>query len=464
MSSTALQLAANQLPTATQKANFHLTVNRMLSVAHYHDETPNEFFDVTSKALKGCVSNYHLYKDQLTQVFDIRLNSRGTESYQSANGNGQCKQYRLKIPIRLSDFEFTDTKTHSDSIDFDTEQRTVEMAVDVLKRLTITTGEKKTSRPVKTIWQANHHLKQYIQATITTQYVADRINLNVDAKTYEKKNKELKIRGSVSSFMDTKVSYTQASAAFILNEIRQSNFFCSISPTNGRLNTSFTSLASCMTKYLRLDGERMKGLDICNSQFLIFAVLLKNCKSAGKMFKFLEKNGYMDSEILGKGQQFKALREVIEKLQNIVVKAKKSDDFNTFIIQCEGGTVYDDFAKAASITRQQAKAAFFHLLFGGGGETEYSKLFAQIYPSVIAIVNRFKSQIGYELFSVMLQKIESIYFVKIILPMCYAQNILCLTKHDSLFTTERNFKKMERIFNEVMTKNFNDKFTKKLEN
>jgi hypothetical protein len=219
-----------------------------------------------------------------------------------------------------------------------------------------------------------------------------------------------------------------------------------------------------MTKYLRLDGERMKGLDICNSQFLIFAVLLKNCQSTGKMFKFLEKNGYMDSEILGKGQQFKALREVIERLQKIVVKAKKGDDFNTFITQCENGTVYEDFAKAAKITRQQAKAAFFHLLFGAGGETEYSKLFAQIYPSVTTIVKQFKSQTGYELFSVMLQKIESIYFVKIIFPMCYNQGIPCLTKHDSLFTTERNFKKMERIFNEVMTKDFNDKFTKKLEN
>jgi hypothetical protein len=448
----------SQLPTAKQQVNFSHICNRVLGIAHYADENPTAFFDVTAKALKGCDNNYHLYKPQLSQLFEIN------DSYQAKSGAGFCKKYRLKIPILLSNFEFKDTLTHSESVDFDHDPLTVEMAISVLKSLTIATGEQKTSRPLKTEWQANHFLKQYIQLTITPQYVSKRINLNTDLKTFTKKNKVLPIKGSIDSFLESKVCFTQTAAAFILNEIRQQNFFCSVTPTNGRLNTSFTSLASAMTKYLRLDGGKLKGIDICNSQFLIFAVLLKNCVSEGKMFKFLEKNGYLDSEILGKGEQFTQLRLIIEELKMIVLKVKKGDDFNTFITQCENGTIYEDFAQAANITRTQAKAAFFHILFGAGGQTEYSNLFAQIYPSVNAIIKRFKRLLGYQFFSVMLQKIESLYFIKTLLPTCYAQKIKILTKHDSVVCSEHDFKKLERIFMDVMTKFFNDKFTTKVEN
>lgn len=172
----------------------------------------------------------------------------------------------------------------------------------------------------------------------------------------------------------------------------------------------------------------------------------------------------MKSELVGKKQNVKALGELLEVLESIVGKAKKGADFDVFISQCENGTIYNNFAQAAGITRQQAKAAFFHLLFGVGGQTPYSKLFEQIYPSIINIIKPFKKQMGYELFSVILQKIESIYFVKTILPICQYSNIPTLSKHDSLFTTERNFKKMESLFNEVMTKHFNKKFTKKNKN
>ncbi len=196
-----------QLNTSRKQANFKFIVNRILGIAHYKDANPNEFFDVPSKALKGCDPNYHIYKKQLSEIFDIH------HSYQAKGGQGQCKKYRLKIPIRLSDFEFTDIKPHSDSINFDFEPQSVEMVMLVLKRLTISTGDKKTCKLLKTIWQANHFLKQYLQMSITPQYVMDRIKLDIDAKKYERKNKVLYIEESVSSFLETKISYTQASAA-----------------------------------------------------------------------------------------------------------------------------------------------------------------------------------------------------------------------------------------------------------
>lgn len=180
------------------------------------------------------------------------------------------------------------------------------------------------------------------------------------------------------------------------------------------------------------------------------------------MFKFLKRNGYLN-EIIGKKPYYFTLGELIETMQQIVTKTKKGDDFNTFITQCEKGTVYDDFAEAARITRQQAKAAFFHLLFGGGGETEYSKLFAQIYPSVIGIVKRFKEVRNYKNFSIMLQKIESLYFVKTIRPACIAAGVTVLTKHDSIFCKTSQFKALERIFKDLLRKHFNDQFTTKAE-
>jgi hypothetical protein len=63
----------------------------------------------------------------------------------------------------------------------------------------------------------------------------------------------------------------------------------------------------------------------------------------------------------------------------------------------------------------------------------------------------------------MLQKIESIYFVKTIRPACIAAGVTVLTKHDSIFSKESQFKALERIFKDIFRKYFNEKFTTKTE-
>jgi hypothetical protein len=133
-----------QLPTAKQQVNFSHIFNRVLGIAHYADENPTAFFDVTAKALKGCDNNYHLYKPQLSQLFEIN------DSYQAKSGAGFCKRYRLKIPIFLSDFEFKDTLTHSESVDFDHFDRRTENKP--------TTKNGVASEPLfKTIHSINYH-------------------------------------------------------------------------------------------------------------------------------------------------------------------------------------------------------------------------------------------------------------------------------------------------------------------
>lgn len=465
MASTAhsidFQSVVRQLPTATRRKNFSTLVHRILGIATYNGYDVNGYFPVTQKALKGCDSNYHKSLPYLEQLFDIN------HSYQAADGKGFCKAYRFKEKVTFSTFDFTDTEPNEKAISYDYEPQTVAEVLSVLKRLTVATGNEKRSRAVKTAFQANHYFRLSIGQTITPQYVAKRINLDRENCTYTVKNNLITVTGEhkttlLEDVLTDKVNFAQISAGYLFNTIRQSQFFCSVSPTNGRVNDSFAALPSVLTPFLRLDSEQLKGLDICNSQFLIFAVLLKNCQSEGKVFRFLKKNGYL-KEVIGKKPYYFTLGELIETMQQIVTKTKIDDDFNAFIAQCEGGTVYDDFAKAANITRQQAKGAFFHLLFGAGGETEYSKLFAQIYPSVIRIVKRFKDVKNYKNFSIMLQKIESIYFVKTIRPACIAAGVTVLTKHDSIFSKESQFKALERIFKDVFRKYFNDQFTTKTE-
>lgn len=444
------------LPTAKQQQNFKDLVRYCLGVAAYNHKDPNVFFPITNKGLKGCDSHYNRYSKQFEQLIEIN------HSYQNLGGNGKCKEYRFKEGFVFLDYVFEDTKQHEDSIDFDFEPQTIEIQLDALKRLTIATKEGKGARVVKTVFEANHYLRQFVTGTITPQYVAKRIDLNRAAKTYEHKNNLCDIEGDVEAFLVNKTHFAQLSGGYILNAIRQKQFFCSVSPTNGRLNTSFTSLNSDLTKYLRLDGERLKGLDIRNSQFLIFSVLLKNCLNGGKMFDFLKSNEYM-SEYVGKKPYFLPLGELIETLQNIVQKEKKGADFDIFIWLSEQGRIYKNFAHRAGITDRKAKQTFFHILFGAGNKTEFSDKFKEFYPTIYSIVTKFKRATNYRYFSCMLQKIESIYFVKTILPTCYAQNMLCLTKHDSIFTTESKAKQVRRIFDDIMKAYFNDQYAVKEE-
>jgi L-rhamnose mutarotase len=465
MSSTAqsveFQSVVKQLPTATRRKNFVTLVHRILGIAAYNGYDVNGYFPVTQKALKGCDSNYHLSLPFLEQLFDIN------HSYKAADGNGFCKAYRFKEKVTFSTFDFMDTEPNKEAICFDFEPQTVEQVLSVLKRLTVVTSKEKGSRAVKTAFQANHYFRLSIGQTITPQYVANRINLDREKCTYVVKNNVVTVTGEykktlLENVLTDKVNFAQISAGFLFNAIRQGQFFCSVSPTNGRVNDSFAALPNVLTPFLRLDSEVLKGLDIRNSQFLIFAALLKNCVAEGKMFKFLKRGGYL-AEIIGKKPYLFTLGELIETLKDIVNKTKKGDDLSTFIAQCEKGTVYDDFAKAANITRDQAKAAFFHLLFGAGGQTEYSRLFEQIYPSVTKIVKRFKRASNYKNFSIMLQKIESIYFVKLIRPAMIAAGVTVLTKHDSVFCKASQFKALERIFKDLFRKYFNDEFTTKAE-
>jgi L-rhamnose mutarotase len=477
MSSTAqsveFQSVVKQLPTAIRRKNFSILVHRILGIAAYNGYDVNGYFPVTQKALKGCDSNYHLSLPFLEQLFDIN------HSYKAADGNGFCKAYRFKEKVTFSTFDFIDTEPNKEAICFDFEPKTVEQVLSVLKRLTVVTGKEKGSRAVKTPFQANHYFRLSIGQVITPQYVANRINLDREKCTYVVKNNVVTVTGEykktlLENVLTDKVNFAQISAGFLFNAIRQGQFFCSVSPTNGRVNDSFAALPSVLTPFLRLDSEVLKGLDIRNSQFLFFAVLLKNCVSEGKMFKFLKRGGYM-AEIIGKKPYLFTLGELMGTMQQIVSKTKKGDDFNAFITQCEKGTVYDDFAEAAKLVpleatedekkqaRDKAKAAFFHLLFGAGGQTEYSKLFEQIYPSVTKIVKCFKRASNYKNFSIMLQKIESIYFVKLIRPAMIAAGVTVLTKHDSIFSKASQFKALERIFKDLFRKYFNDEFTTKAE-
>lgn len=466
MSSTAksidFQEVVRQLPTAQRRKNFTALTQRILGIAAYNGYDVNGYFPVTQKALKGCDSNYHTYLPYIEQLFDI------DHSYQADKGNGYCKMYRFKEDVTLSTFDFTDTTPNEKAVSYDYEPKTVSSVLDILRRLTIATNDKKRSRAVKTAFQANHYFRLLIGQTITPQYVAKRINLDRANYSYVVKNKVIKVEGVhkenlIENVLTQKVNFAQISAGYLLNAIRQGQFFCSVSATNGRVNDSFSAPPSILTPFLRLDDEVVKGLDICNSQFLIFAVLLKNCQAEkGKMFSFLKHNGYL-TQIVGKKPYKFTLGELIETMQQIVKTTKKGDDFDTFIAQCENGTVYEHFSEIAGITRQQAKIAFFHLLFGAGGQTEYLELFKKTYPSVIRIIQRFKDVRHYKSFSIMLQKIESLYFVKLIRPACIAEGVTVLTKHDSIFAKASQFGRMERIFNNLMRTHFNEKFTTKKE-
>ncbi len=441
------------LKSPQQRQSFERLMNHIVGVAVHNGHDLNEPFPIPIQSLMPY--HVHRFKAPLS-IFIERVGGYVT----GENGEkGKCYNYRFKDEFFKSEIPFSDTEPKEKAVNYDYNPEAVNIAQNALKGLTV----QDYNRAVRTAKQANHFFNKWLTANITPQYIAKRLSLDNDKKTIIIKGVTLPINGNVKEFLERKVKAAQMSGGYVLNELRQGQFYCSCSPTNGRVNTSFTSLAEILTPYIRLQDEKIKGIDISNSQFLLLSHLLENClpTSDKRLFNFIYDNGF-DSHILGKqdGKQYKA-GVLIPLLENITLQANKGSDFDRFLKESFDGTLYDSFAASRNISRPTAKTAFFAILFGKCKTSEHAKAFKKEYPSVFEITNRFKDLTDYSILSVFLQKIESLIFIESLLPLCHYSGIQVLTKHDSIYCKVSDYKRMMKIvkpfFNNLFSKNIDVK-------
>lgn len=450
-------LAAVTLQNPLRKKTFDSIMLRLIGIAIFHKRSLLEPFEIPRQFQRDC--HFNRFKAAL----DVFLNCV-SESYQffpNAREKGYGRQYMFTTEFFKCDIVFTDT-------DFDFEKliktyyniNAVNLGCDSLSKLTLKDG--KTT--VKTVKQANHFINKFLTATITGNYITKRLSIDKYEKTYLEKGVKKPILQPVNEFLEFRAKAAQMAGGYILNELRQGHFFCSCSETNGRLNSSFTSLAEVLTGFLRINNQFLQGVDIKNSQFLLLSHLLENCnpQSEKRLFNFIYSNGF-DKHILGKsdGEKY-TVGHLIAILKEIVLNSELTPDFDAFLDDSFAGVLYDKFSKSLNVSRSAAKISTFAVLFGTGNGGENVELFKAVYPSVFGITKQFKSKTHYSILSVFLQKIESLIFIECLLPLVQGKNkIQCLTRHDSIYCAVSDFKRMDRTIRTVFDDIFNGKYEMK---
>ena len=438
---------------------------------------------------------------------------------------GQCKRYQLNRDLVFTDPELV-TFNEKTKKQFDSSP-IVRETVNLLARLTVTIDAR--------------NLKRVVTDLVTRQYVLDRCKINdqIPGGAYQvkgtkhpislarileiaKRNRQDAILYRDRVYLDDaeqwisdKVDQTRLiylDSLVKLKHIRQRpNIYCKRNDTNQRLDTNLTNLKSEFIQYLRLDGERLVSIDLCNSQFTILSKLIE----VGQLYAQSLDNKYFGKEkvkdnfnisetfaaakcpsdrslVFYGGKQgeppLASYQHIIETISIINVNhfsqktGKKTDiidykptDLELFKKSTRQGTFYEDFQQilkdqGQDYTRAEIKRMMFLLLFSARGYNPPEKrLLAKHFPSLVLFANEFKRLMsgfyegdgkeyhiakdeGNAALAVTLQRIESAIFIDCILTRLLKSGYRVFSKHDSILCKESDVEAVTAIVREELNR------------
>lgn len=219
------------------------------------------------------------------------------------------------------------------------------------------------------------------------------------------------------------------------NEINTKNFDFNVSKTNDRLYTTLTSLPTYLKKYVTINGQKIVGLDLSNSQPFFLNILLDEYKR--------ENPSSVNQKLIDECELYKSETE-----NGLLYKTLKSNciQYNNLNLPTSKKTF--DNIKTEFFTN-----LFFSKLKLCNGSTIY-KVFSNQYPEILKIINYYKS-VKNENFAVQLQKIESRVFINNICKNIFEilGNIPVFTIHDAIYCSvndENNVRQIiKAVFNEI---------------
>ena len=221
-------------------------------------------------------------------------------------------------------------------------------------------------------------------------------------------------------FVIEKLKDIHESAFFVLNSIRTGEYLPRRNGTNYRMDYAFTASGSLMSKIICCGSEPLFCQDLSNSQWVILGRLILNSFECKARFANVDTKHFAD----------------------IVKGFELTKDVHEFAEHTGIGKVYDMFAEKNGLTRDDAKEAFMFFGFARNStQHRFKTALTNTYPSVDAILTKFKDVHGYEQLPILLQRIESSLFVDCILADCLKNRLDVLTKHDSIYFTEKSRKK-----------------------
>lgn len=181
----------------------------------------------------------------------------------------------------------------------------------------------------------------------------------------------------------------------------------------GRFHSSFTTLKSKIRKKnITIQGERLKDLDIQNSQPLFLSVFMSN------------------------------------KIKKYNIEPHEYNHFKSLVIS---GEFYEYIIYHMGIDKKGiAKKELYKILFGHNRNTLYYNMFRELFPTITEFLERYKKEkANYKIFSHTLQKMESEFLFNNIIKKALGYNpeLVFVTVHDSIMVRERDFPLVQRIFN-----------------
>lgn len=487
--------------TKTERDRLLKIADATLGRAAWQGFGPNQFFDIPYQLFENLVGRD--YRKDIEKLKDLKIIDCN-ESYQNLpNSKGFCKKYRFIEPICLVELETLTLKKSKPRIKAnlsEIERKTLE----TLEKVNIKVGDMALKAETNTK-QANQSFKKLLAATISLEMILDRHiknrigdkiedefvgttfyfekngigawelhpvsplgrkkskRLGSQVKTLAKEGNYVAIQykndfiltPSVNDFLSFKAAEIQTLSYIQLEAIRSKNLYSGRNEVNFRLDTSITNLSSLLDNYLVLDGKGLKHFDLANSQFIILSSLISQILNGkGDLLSLLEK------QFTGEKKQF---LESLNCLKKVVATMKIKEDFKQFHEAAAKGKVYDNFAECAGLDRDEAKKAFFLIAFGDThSKGRLIDLFQSTYPSVFAIIQRFKADIGdFKKFPIFLQAVESSIFIDEILNTLFQKKLSPLSKHDSILLKESEAEKGEKIIRKNLNKLLGDYTIKK---
>jgi len=181
----------------------------------------------------------------------------------------------------------------------------------------------------------------------------------------------------------------------------------------GRMHTNFTVLKKDIRKnFITMDGEEMCEEDICNSQPLFLAVLMKNTLNVKKLF---------------------------------------SPEYNRYFDLVKNGLIYEELMSKCDIEdRNEAKTMLYKVFFGKNNDSQkYNIMFNHVFPNVYRFIKEYKDENGnYKTLSHALQTLESKFIFNTVIQhiMDVNPDIKIITIHDSLCYPKKYQKVVKEIF------------------
>ena len=443
--------------TAAQRNVLHYVLKSFIysdcDLDQFH-AIPREFF------LCGLSKRYYLHLKELVQmgILEVLKNpTNGKETYyKAANGKkGQCKKYRFN-PAILSGLKKIAWQSEPMS-------KRAYMATPAeqqkIKQSNLLKWTAKQHQAI-TIVATDHEAE--INAIVTSEFISDRyselVEGNKDCFHYcmdgkmsqhplpiktitaiaEKMGKNaLFCNKSRIVYIDNETELLANKEAAIkviyselMSNIENGNFFLDRSETNNRLTTTFAVFPNALLHLLRFRGERIKQLDIKNSQFCILSNLIYCFNEKQTIRPILSQ-----LKTIRQGKYFEAFKASFNQLQT--TDGDLRTDAKEFLRCCKNGELYEVIAKNCAISRSEAKQAMFIICFA---DYRYNPAIKNVvkclFPSIIGFIDLVKKHLKELDFATMLQEIESFICIDNVLNELKTANIPALTKHDSFCVPE----------------------------